>query len=852
VSVDVADIPKGTLVTDFDLDSDLGLSEVRVWGDVPIVPTVSDEGFPMDEILSSAPDIVTNLDRYMARGGNDTDLDIFEETESALGDMVRGNEVEVYVNMPDGLTPPTNSSRSLSASLSITHAEQSLTDHSSVHPMTVSSADLVWSGGNLPEVTLNVSGTDLNGPTAAERRLYPELFNSEGYLIEPEKPADMRLRPSPPPFSGVTEAIARNGQSFDSWRKFKTDLFKEDMIVFDYESTDLLDNGGKPVQLGAVKMQDGVITERFNLFMDPGIAFDEWSDFSKSNLRDELGNPITPEFMEGQLGSAEAHAQFVDFIGDASTLVGHNVKGFDLPMLQEVLDDELIDFTPDGVVDTLSLARMLMSSDKDDPNKVVDSHTLGDLTDMFGIDLGDSAHTADADSAATAELLSKMLDYANDHDLPTTALDPDRAAKRFSVENERKTVAKERFAELERVHADLLQRGYATSDPGKPPERADAQIPGAQVLDDPVRKPLSIETPDDLDPIHDVFKDNDKRLDFDLATDATPDEVIAMLEKNPDLKIDLTGEDFAVVRVRTPDGNEYEIATFRTDIGEGRRPDGGVALATIEEDVARRDLTMNALFFDLDSNEVIDYVGGIDDIENGVVRSVGDPTDRFREDKLRILRAVRFTGRTGFDLDQPTKDAILADNDLSGVSSERIREEILAGLRSAKDTKTYIQLIDELNLWPQIFQTPGSAPALNVDVGRVSSSSNPNVQLAAILGANDVNAVESTLKAMKYQNTEIADVRFLMNLSKITPTTAPGLKKEFNKRDLDKSDVLEFATAMNLPKEDMSAFVEFATAPQAVRSEDLIAAGLEGAAIGRAIAQAETELYQQTLGKRSS
>lgn len=380
------------------------------------------------------------------------------------------------------------------------------------------------------------------------------------------------------------------------------------------------------------------------------------------------------------------------------------------------------------------------------------------------------------------------------------------------------------------------------------------------VTSNPVRRELSIATPADLDPIHDLFKNDDKKLllvggavrdtmlgkdpkDFDLATDATPDEVIAMLSTNPDLKIDLTGEDFAVVRVKTPGGNEYEIATFRTDVGEGRRPDGGVALATIEEDVARRDLTMNALFYDLDSREVLDYVGGMEDIDSGVVRSVGDPADRFREDKLRILRAVRFSGRTGFDLDDKTKEAILADNDLTGVSSERVHDEFLAGLRTARDPEAFLELIDEMNLWPQVFQAPDGVDSLTIDTDKAVNSSTPSVQIAAILSQNDVADVGSVLQNMKYTNAEVADVKFLMNMQHISPDTAPRLKKELSNRGISEADLRAYAISTDIPDEDIDAFVAFTKAPQAISSQELIARGFEGPALGKAIAAAESASF---------
>lgn len=139
--------------------------------------------------------------------------------------------------------------------------------------------------------------------------------------------------------------------------------------------------------------------------------------------------------------------------------------------------------------------------------------------------------------------------------------------------------------------------------------------------------------------------------DYDVATDAQPEKILQILARHPEYKTLEIGKSFGIINVITPEGNEYEVATFREDIGKGRRPDA-VAFTTIENDVKRRDLTINALFYDIAKGEVVDFVGGIEDIKNGVVRAVGDPTERFDEDRLRILRVIRFAARMGAGMDE--------------------------------------------------------------------------------------------------------------------------------------------------------------------------------------------------------
>jgi poly(A) polymerase len=168
--------------------------------------------------------------------------------------------------------------------------------------------------------------------------------------------------------------------------------------------------------------------------------------------------------------------------------------------------------------------------------------------------------------------------------------------------------------------------------------------------------------------------------DFDIATSATPNQVLRLFPGANEV-----GAHFGVVIVRHHH-HATEIATFRTDgsYHDGRRPES-VTFSTPAEDAARRDFTINALFEDPFSGEIIDHVGGLADLHGGLLRTVGDPTQRFNEDALRLLRAVRFATRLGFEIHPETRAAIdsLAPT-LSRISIERIRDEfsrILTGPR---------------------------------------------------------------------------------------------------------------------------------------------------------------------------
>jgi poly(A) polymerase len=161
--------------------------------------------------------------------------------------------------------------------------------------------------------------------------------------------------------------------------------------------------------------------------------------------------------------------------------------------------------------------------------------------------------------------------------------------------------------------------------------------------------------------------------DYDVATDATPDEVMALFPENV-----AVGAQFGVIVVQR-DGLRVEVATFRADVGysDGRHPDCVVFAHTAKEDVQRRDFTINGLLMRHDTGEVLDYVGGQADVRAGIIRAIGEPDRRFREDKLRLLRAVRFAARFGFTIKPATFEAIRGHApEITQVSAERVRDEL--------------------------------------------------------------------------------------------------------------------------------------------------------------------------------
>lgn len=186
--------------------------------------------------------------------------------------------------------------------------------------------------------------------------------------------------------------------------------------------------------------------------------------------------------------------------------------------------------------------------------------------------------------------------------------------------------------------------------------------------------------------------------DMDIATNASPDEVAKLF---PGAKF--IGKSFGVSIVPIG-GKWFEVATFRRDVGsaDGRRPIA-VEFTVPEEDARRRDFTINGLFYDPIRQRVVDFVGGLDDLRARIVRAIGNPRERFREDYLRMLRAVRFAATLGFDIEPETFAAIRAEADhIRAISAERILQELTRMWTESPRPGRALHLLRESGLLAQI------------------------------------------------------------------------------------------------------------------------------------------------------
>ena len=206
--------------------------------------------------------------------------------------------------------------------------------------------------------------------------------------------------------------------------------------------------------------------------------------------------------------------------------------------------------------------------------------------------------------------------------------------------------------------------------------------------------------------------------DYDIATNATPTQVMTIFPRAI-----AVGKSFGVVRVIVQD-NEYEVATFRKDHAykDGRHPDA-VSFTDEKTDALRRDFTVNALFFDPLKDKIHDYAGGQADISAGLIRAVGNPDDRFAEDHLRMLRAVRFAATLDFKLDPLTFEAIRNNAEqIKKISVERIQQELTRILLESKRAGDAGELLLQSGLLqiilPEVTAMQGQAQPPQFQIGR--------------------------------------------------------------------------------------------------------------------------------------
>ena len=352
---------------------------------------------------------------------------------------------------------------------------------------------------------------------------------------------------------------------------------------------------------------------------------------------------------------------------------------------------------------------------------------------------------------------------------------------------------------------------------------------------------ITLSVPSDIRKIYKLFKKNKKQLyivggavrdailgkrpkDFDLATDAKPDEVLK-IAKQGGLKTYEVGKAFGVVVV-----GGHEIATFRKDIGKGRRPKA-VDFSDIKGDVNRRDLTINALFYDMGRDEIVDLTGGLEDLKKKIIRTVGVAKERFDEDPLRKLRALRFQAVVGGKMDKDTEKALMINPSLKGVSFERIREEFIKGIKKGKNPKLFMEALDKFGFTKQMFP--------NLKLQKPYPQVNDYILfLSMMLRKNDLGKLGKKLNSLKYTGNDVNNITFLIYLHQhFKPEVIYITKKMQEKTTLTKRQIVVFGGMIG---KDFRKLVKFNLSVKGGGKEFV---GLKGKEIGDKIKELEKRLY---------
>lgn len=369
--------------------------------------------------------------------------------------------------------------------------------------------------------------------------------------------------------------------------------------------------------------------------------------------------------------------------------------------------------------------------------------------------------------------------------------------------------------------------------------------------------------PQSVKELHELFKSNGKKLyvvggavrdylnsdkpkDFDLATDALPDEVLQILGDK--YRTNLQGKAFGVVVVYTKDEPAgMEIATFREDVSKGRNPEVKLGV-TIEDDVKRRDLTYNALFYDLDKREIVDLVGGVSDMENKVTRMVGNAIERIDEDSLRILRAFRFASRYGTPLSKDLSEAIKErkwlknidpeTGEMKRISQERVWEEIKKAFKQAKSFKHYLEFFNEFDMWEEVF--PGSK--INTDIDECEELTSYIANLFKL--ENTSRLEQKMILEYKIESDIATKVVFLIDLLQLTIETAFDLYKKKIRCHVTNHQIIDWLDNNNIHKVIFIRFIDYVPT---VSAEDLMSQGFKGKELGDEIKKREIEKFKQML-----
>jgi len=316
--------------------------------------------------------------------------------------------------------------------------------------------------------------------------------------------------------------------------------------------------------------------------------------------------------------------------------------------------------------------------------------------------------------------------------------------------------------------------------------------------------------------------------DYDIVTSATPDEIQKIFPNTKSV-----GKNFGVIIVRQ--NNIFiEVSTFRKDFDyDGRKP-RKIEFASEKEDAMRRDFTINGLFLDVDKDEIIDYIGGKKDLENKILRFIGNPKEKIEEDYLRILRAIRFKNKFVLEYDDGTKKALLENISLiNNLSRERIVGELKLILDIFNFDKTYEDMIS-MGVFEVLF------PNIKIFQKTIKNFANTSwiSRLVFILSLNSLEVVKKDLKHLKFSKSTIQVIYFIFKYKNLKITELTKRQRNFFFMNKDILHFLDFLKLCDVAEYNEITNLYENRKPQQeniIDGKDLLELGFEGKQIGEVL-----------------
>lgn len=327
--------------------------------------------------------------------------------------------------------------------------------------------------------------------------------------------------------------------------------------------------------------------------------------------------------------------------------------------------------------------------------------------------------------------------------------------------------------------------------------------------------------------------------DFDFATNASVEEIQKILKG---YRFELQGAHFGVTRVFT-DSGDYEIACYREDVTFGRKPEVKLGV-TMTDDARRRDFTINAIYYDITKDEIIDPVWGLHDLGNSLIKTPGSAETIFAQDKLRMLRAVRMRAKINGTYHEDVVAAIKADGKLVGLNAHgemeaihqnRIVEEFIKGIKNSYSVKMYLDDMIEFGFMEQVFKHKYSW-------GHTVESHCVEIVLARLLTIystlehRELSDLAERLVRECLFSTDVAHgAIFLLRVQRMKPNMALTLERTRSRTKITKEHIDEFANLLEKVGDtnnikNVRAFAKF---KPTVNGEVLKAAGFSGEALGK-------------------